>query len=403
MDLGPKLVGRPQGLSIPPDTTGSDVFPDSPIGDPESLRTAVSAYLHEASLDLQETARCLRKAKEDLAADWNGIAASAYRNASGMLEQAARGAHLTLQDCADAVYGYSWALETAQNELAALRRGYDHARSNGDSGASYAHRARAVLSEFYEKQQHYIDTLNGAPNPDMTFGPLGGGVGQVGAGFGVPWTNPGGLDPHGLEPYNGVIATGDIPGWKNYKSVVNQGIQPTDDLTNAILLIAPAGGKVVETLGESALKGLAGGAEDLLDFVGRELGIGAAGRDAAEQVGQEARAKAIEAAEKKHVNPFDAEKIGKSAHSEAIRQFEEAQAAVRGKVAGSIVQLAKNLGAPVPDVSEEAVSEFAQHGSIYRAAARTYWYRLASSLLKAKSSAVRASGDLAMFFLKHTR
>lgn len=313
-------------------STGSAAgFPDPPTGSPGEI-SAIARSLGQAARELEETERGLTGATEALVADWSGYAANAYRSSSGALAAAGRGATASLRECAEAVSGYGVALETAQTELGRLRGQYEEAKGReaaaaasatslathlaaatkssaihqlkgdistansqagtaGEEAAGYVHRAAQVLEEFHRAEQRYMQTLAGGATvvggrslpAGSPFAAPFAGVGQTGAGFGVPYTTFGGIVPGGLSEYAGVIPVGDpwrsdIPGYGTYLDSREGNASSPSDLTDAItFLAAPVAGK----LGEEVL---VNGGRALME----EVGIGGAGREAAARAGQEA-------------------------------------------------------------------------------------------------------------------
>lgn len=306
-------------------------FPTPPTGSPGEI-SQVARLLSQAAAELEQTQRGLTNATEALVADWAGYAANAYRSSSGALAAASRGAGASLRECAAAVSGYGAALETAQAELTRLRGLYEEAKAReaaaaataatlgghlasakkpaamhqlqgdisgadhqasgaGEEASGYAQRALQVLDEFHREENRYMQTLAGGA--DVAAGrslPAGSpfaapfaGVGATGPGFGVPYTEFGGIVPGGLAGYEGVIPVGnpwnsDIPGYGTYLDSRTQNLQPTSDLTDAItFLAAPVAGKAAEEL-------LVTGGRAFME----DVGIGSTGREAAAQAGRNA-------------------------------------------------------------------------------------------------------------------
>jgi uncharacterized protein YukE len=316
----------------PAGTAGVGGFPDPPTGSPGDI-AAIARALSGAADDLEHVDGGLRGASATLATDWQGYAAAAYHGASDGLASVARGGAESFRDCARAVSGYSGALEQAQSEIHRLRVLYDAAMAAEASAGStvsglqnklasatkpaqisklntgissaqsdaqnaafdasgYARRASSTLDEFKHTQARYAQVLSGArltpgggPAPGSPFVPFEP-AGAPGPGFGVPLT-AGAIFPGLLSSaYGGVIPVGNpwanpIPGYGRYEDDTTPEAVPTNDLANAVALVAApeAAGPVEDLLGS--------GARTLAE----RLGIGTAEREAAQGAAGQAAAR----------------------------------------------------------------------------------------------------------------
>jgi uncharacterized protein YukE len=411
-------------------------FPEAPQGDPGAISGCAST-LRSAADDLEHAESGLHGASGSLQSDWQGFAAQAYHAASNGLAAVVRGGAETFRECAAAVSKYGADLDHVQSQLRHLKQQYEDAvrRETGADGLAgrlqgalaattkqpeitklgrqignaeqqaqdavheangYALRAQGLVTEFKGKAQAYAATLNGQ---DLRHGgPLGAPFsppGTPGSGFGIP--NPGdvfgGVNPDGLDAYAGVIPVGDpwnsfIPGYGIYMDATHGNLTSPDDLTNLIVTIATLGGGAL-------LRNLA---PDALRAIATELGIGGAGRAAAEKSGQELEQEIIAAARASGATRSTSlasvfKEAGAAGDAKAI-ETELAQTEVRGKVFENLVDLAGRLGAAVPPGMKEVVGEITTRGWIYSSYARGVAGETASTLLRSTNPAVRAIGRL---------
>src|SRR6202035_1084994 len=103
---------------------GGVAFPNPPTGSPGEI-TAIARSLSSAADDLERVGGGLRGASATLAQDWQGYAANAYHASSEGLATVAHGGAASFRDCAQALSGYSSALDHAQSEIHRLRGLYD--------------------------------------------------------------------------------------------------------------------------------------------------------------------------------------------------------------------------------------------------------------------------------------
>jgi len=419
-------------------------FPDPPTGSPDEIHS-IAGSLHQSATELEQTAHTLGTATETLNADWSGYAATAYRASSGALAAAARGASASLRDCAVAVAGYAGALEDAQQEMARLRRQYDDAKGReaaaaagaatlgvhlaaakkpaaihqlqgelsranhnasdaGDEATGCASRAVQALADFHHAESQYMQTLAGGQvsvggrslPANSPLAPPFRQLGAPGPGFGVPY-NPFGVVPGGLNQYNGVLPVGDkwhseIPGYSTYLDGRTP-VEPTDDLTTAItFLAAPIGAKAVEEL-------LATGGRALAEAVG----IGSAGRDAAENAGNQVYREIFanaRASGTTRSNSFAsiAKQAAKAGNAKVV-ETELAQAEVRAKLAETVADAAGKAGVPVPGL-REITSEIATRGWIYSGYVRARAAGVASRFLRSTNPTTQAVGRLLQTILQ---
>ena len=367
----------------------------------------------------------LKGASASLTGDWQGYAANAYQASSNGLATVAKAAAETFRECGSAMAGYAKALEYAQSEIQRLRRLYDDAQTRqtaaataatnlstklagatkpaevnqlqgeltrasnqatgaGDEASGYAGRAVQVLNEFHREESKYSQTLAGGrvgPGKNIPAGsPFAApytGTGLPGLGFGVP-VFPGGfgVSPGGLDPYDGVIPVGDpwnsdIPGYGMYMDSITPEVVPTDDLTNAIMLIAAPE--------------VAGPVEDLLAAGGRaaaeRMGIGAIGRGAVDDAGQQAFDQVIARGSYKTGDPLNTAKLREAygAKRAAQIQTEVEQDATRSETADAFLD---NLDKSelIPPGVKEAVSHAMTYGGVYRTYLERLYYALRAGM-----------------------
>jgi uncharacterized protein YukE len=241
----------------PGTASGAAGFPDPPTGSPGGV-AAIARSLSSAAEDFDRVHGRLNVASSTLAEDWQGYAAAAYHACSDGLASVARGGAESFRDCADALTGYSRALDHAQSEIHRLRGLYDAAmaaeasaagavsglqnklgaatkqsditklsdkissdqtavQNAGFSASGYARQATAVLEEFRQAESRYAQVLdgarltpNGGPAPGSPFEPFEP-VGAPGPGFGVPAT-VGSVVPGLLAGAFGGVILSAIPG-----------------------------------------------------------------------------------------------------------------------------------------------------------------------------------------------
>jgi len=414
---------------------GSAAFPAAPQGSPGGI-AAAARTLSQAGDELDRAEGGLHGASSMLASDWQGYAAAAYHSSSDGLASVARAGAETFRECAQAVSGYGRALDHAQSEIRRLRVLYDEAKSHqtaasglasrlegallaatkqsevtrldtqiktatgqgqdaGHEADGYALQASHVLTEFRAAEARYAAVLSGdrpgSPGAPFAF-PFSGG-GSPGPGFGVPFNafgplGAGSFVPGGLNAYNGVIPVGNpwsspIPGYGVYMDATRPEAVPTDDLTDAILFIAPLFAGPVGDLGASALRQLAA-----------DFGIGAAGRAAVTDAGQEAIDRALAEAFSSGATRYTrlseiirgALKDGNLARAEAEIEQGETRAALSDlalKIADE-----KDL---LPSGASDILSELAEHGWVYKGNAIAKLVTVRDALLRLGTPAGRAA------------
>ncbi len=414
--------------------TGNATFPDPPKGDPGGITTAARA-LRNAADDLEHAEGGLHGAKAELEADWQGYAAAAYHSSSSTLARITRGAAETFKDCAHAVSGYATALDHCQSEIKRLRHAWQAAKHRqaanealalklttsitattkpddatristqattasgqatdaGTEADGYAQRATTALNEFTHKASAYRGTLEGS-SPGEAPGPFGASFaapGTPGRSFGLPSDGfPLSADPNALTPYNGVIPVGDpwnslISGYGFYKDATTPEVEPTDDLTNAILLIATLGGSGGVDLGANALKAVA-----------ERLGIGAAGREAVTEAGEQAYekeiAEAIASGEGKHASFVRILARAREARLGAGAETESAQQEARADLIDGLLDNADKAGV-LPDGVKDAVADLAHNGWAYTSYTTAKLDAVRTALLKTSNPAARAAARI---------
>jgi uncharacterized protein YukE len=399
-------------------------FPDPPKGSPGEIG-AIARSFHDAAGQLEQCEHGLKGASAGLARDWQGYAANAYQASTNGLATVARAAAETFRECGGAMSGYAKALEHAQSEIHRLRRLYDEAQtrqvnaataashlstklaaatkpadvhqlqgelthaSNQATGAAdeaggYAGRAVQVLSDFHREESNYSQTLAGGRVGPGKHIPAGSpfaapytGTGIPGLGFGVP-IFPGafGVSPGGLDPYNGVIGVGDpwnsdIPGYGIYMDSITPEAVPTNDLTNAIMLVAAPE--------------VAGPVEDLLAAGGRaaaeRLGIGAAGRETVDKAGQEAFDQVIARGSYKTGDPLNTAKLREAYGAKRAAQIETEveQDATRSETADAFLDQLDRSDLIPPGV-KEALSHVVYYRGVYRTYAERLYYLLRGAI-----------------------
>ena len=148
-----------------------------------------------------------------------------------------------------------------------------------------------------------------------------------------------------------------ISGYGFYKDATTPEVEPTDDLTNAILLIATLGGSGGVDLGANALKAVA-----------ERLGIGAAGREAVTEAGEQAYekeiAEAIASGEGKHASFVRILARAREARLGAGAETESAQQEARADLIDGLLDNADKAGV-MPDGVKDAVADLAHNGWAY--------------------------------------
>jgi len=416
-------------VSAPAGGPGGGAFPDPPKGSPGGIRSAARS-LASAGRDLEEVATGLSGATGALEADWNGDAAGSYRVAAQGLTSVARAAQQTFADCARAVDEYAHALEHAQQQIAKLKVAYADAKtreataqgqaqrlagqllsahpnavsglesriataggdaqSAGGDATHIAERARQVLEEFRREQSRASAVLSGqrvsrgATVAGWFAGPglaPAAGVGNgLSPGFGVPLG--------GLAAFNGVVAVGDpwnsaIPGFGIYWDAKHGAAQPTNDLTNLILLAA--GG-----LGPTAARGLALAARGLAEGAGRKLVL-TGGReivDAAEAQAQREAQAVLSSTTRSRTAAITAS--GRNAAVKAQAQVDAAQ----GRSLKNLTDLARNAGVPVPQGTADVLGHLAEYQGVYRYYAAAKLLRLQTTLEASGTRAAMRAAEL---------
>jgi uncharacterized protein YukE len=411
-------------------------FPEVPQGDPGAISGCAST-LRSAADDLEHAESGLHGASGSLQSDWQGFAAQAYHAASNGLAAVVGGGAETFRECASAVSKYGADLDHVQSQLRHLKQQYEDAvrRETGAEGLAgrlqgalaattkqpeitklgtqignaeqqaqdavheangYALRAQGLVTEFKGKAQAYAATLNGQ---DLRHGgPLGAPFsppGTPGSGFGIP--NPGGIfpgvNPDGLDAYTGVLPVGDpwnsfIPGYGIYMDATHGNLTSPDDLTNLIVTIATlGGGALLRDLAPAALRAIAA-----------ELGLGAAGREAAEESGQEVYEEIFGGARAsgatRSTSMTSIMKGAAGARDAKVIETELAQNEFRGKVLENLMDVAGRLGAALPPGAKEIAGEVAARGWIYSSYLLGRGSQVASSLLRSPNPVMRAAGRL---------
>jgi uncharacterized protein YukE len=422
--------------------TGNTPFPDPPKGDPGGI-TGAARSLGNAADDLENAEGGLHGASAEIEADWQGYAAAAYHSSSGTLARVARGAAETFRECAHAVSGYAAALDHCQSEIRRLRHAWEKAKhrqaaneamaltlttsitattkpddatrittqANTASGQAndagteadhYALRAHTALVDFKQKASTYQSTLEGY-SPGEAPGPFGApftAPGTPGRTFGLPsdgFPLPG--DAHSLDPYNGVIPVGDpwhspIPGYGVYKDATTPEAVPTDDLTNAVLLIATLGGSAGVDLGANALKAVA-----------EELGIGSVGRgavgEAYRKAEQEVIDKAIASGEGRSTKFANILARARAAgQSEAI-ETQVAQHEARADLLDALMEDADQAGALKVDGVKEVVTQLVRNRWAYTSYTTAKLDAVRTALLKTDNPAARAAARIIGTILRY--
>ncbi|MGH2892155.1 MAG: hypothetical protein ACRDPM_02640, partial [Solirubrobacteraceae bacterium] len=356
--------------------------------------------------------------------------------------QVARAAAETFRDCAHAVSGYATALDHCQSEIKRLRHVWEHAKHRqaanealalklttsitattrpdaatrintqaatasgqatdaGVEADGYALRATTALNQFTHKASSYRGRLEGY-SPGEAPGPFGApftAPGTPGRTFGLPSDGvqlPG--DAHSLDPYNGVIPVGDpwnspIPGYGIYKDATTPEVEPTDDLTNFVLLIATLGGGSAADFGGNALKAIA-----------ERLGLGTAGRQAVKEAGEEAYEKeiadAIASGEGKHASFVKILQRARDARLGAGAETESAQQEARADLIDDLLDNADKAGV-VPDGVKDVVAELAHHGWAYTSYTTAKLDAVRTALLKTSNPAARAAAKIIGTILRY--
>jgi uncharacterized protein YukE len=418
---------------------GGVPFPDPPKGDPGGISSA-SRALSRAADDLEHAEGGLHGANAEIAADWQGYAAAAYHSSSGTLAQVARGAAETLRDCAHAVSSYASALDHCQAEVRRLRHAWETANQRqaanaamalklagsvtastkpadatrintqattasgqaNDAGVEadgYALRATNAITDFRSKASGYQSTLEGyspGEGPGL-FGAPFTAPGTPGRTFGLPSDGfPG--TPGSLNPYNGVIPVGDpwhspIPGYGVYKDATTPEVEPTDDLTNLVLLVATAGGGAAADLGGGALKAIA-----------EELGLGTAGKqavkDAAEEAYEKEVAEGIASGEGRHSSFSNILKRATGAGATTAAETETAQQEARADLIDSLLDTADKAGV-LPDGVKDVVANLAHNGWAYTSYTTAKLDAVRTALLQTHNPAARAAGKIIGTILRY--
>ena len=400
-------------------------FPDPPKGSPGEIG-AIARSFHDAAAQLDQCEHGLKGASAGLAGDWQGYAANAYQASSNGLAIVARAAAETFRECGGAMSGYAKALEHAQSEIHRLRRLYDDAQTRqvnaataashlstqlaaatkpaevhqlqgefthasnqvtgaADEASGYAGRAVQVLSDFHREESKYSQTLAGGrvgPGKSIPAGspfaaPYTGATGLPGLGFGVPMFPGGfGVSPGGLDPYNGVIPVGDpwnsdIPGYGVYMDSITPEAVPTNDLTNAIMLVAAPE--------------VAGPVEDLLAAGGRaaaeRMGIGAIGRETVDKAGQDAFDQVIARGSYRTGDPLNTAKLREAYGAKRAAQIETQveQDATQSETADAFLDQLDRSDLIPPGV-KEALSHVVYYRGVYRTYAERLYYLLRGAM-----------------------
>jgi uncharacterized protein YukE len=382
------------------------VFPDPPTGSPGEI-AAIARSLSGVGDDLEHVDGRLHGASATLAQDWQGWAAAAYHACSDGLASVARGGAESFHACAQAVAGYSHALEHAQSQIKRLRVLYDAATAAEASASSalgglqsklasttkasavsdlnsriasaqtasqdaafsatgYARQAAAVLAEFKHAEGRYTQVLAGArltpgggPAPGSPFRPFEP-AGAPGPGFGVPAT-AGAIFPGLLAgAYGGVIPVGDpwasdIPGYGVYMDATHGNATSPGDLTNLIGLLA--GGVI------GPFRGLG---EEWLIKLAAAVGVGGVGRTAVDEAEQKAIAKALQEALGGGTRRAEAQGLARAAGGKAAAAQLAAQNVTRSKLVETIAGAAASRGL-LPTGAADLLTTMARGGQLYTA------------------------------------
>jgi uncharacterized protein YukE len=420
---------------------GNTPFPDPPKGDPGGI-TGAARTLTSAAEDLEHAEGGLHGANAELEADWQGYAANAYHFSSTTLTHVARGAAETFHSCAHAVSGYASALESCQSEIKRLRHAWEKAKHRqtandalalkllnsitpdtkpheatrittqagtasqqatdaGTEADGYAQRATAALNEFKQKASGYQSTLEGYA-PGEAPGPFGApftAPGTPGRTFGLPsdgFDLP--ADPHALDPYNGVIPVGDpwnspIPGFGVYKDATTPEVEPTDDLTNVIMLVTTLGGGAAVDLGANALKALA-----------EDVGVGSLGRGAVKEAYDKAAKdvidKAIASGEGRSSSFVNILKRARAAGANQAAETQVAQREARAELIDSLLEPA-DQAAVIPDGVKDVVSQLMHNGWAYTSYSAAKLDAVRTALLKTDNPGANAAARIIGTILRY--
>jgi uncharacterized protein YukE len=421
--------------------TGNTAFPDPPKGDPAGI-TAAARTLQNAATDLEHAEGGLHGANAELQADWQGYAANAYHASSTTLAHVARGAAETFHGCAHAVSGYAGALEHCQSEIRRLRHAWEEAKHRqaaadalalkltsaitpatkppdvtrlstqastaahqasdaGTEADGYAQKASTALTEFKQKAASYQATLEGyAPGEAPgQFGSPFTALGTPGRTFGLPSNGfdlPG--DGRSLDRYNGVIPVGDpwnspIPGFGVYKDATTPEVEPTDDLTNLVMLVSTLGGSAAIDVGAGALKQLA-----------EQLGIGALGRgavrDATDKAAQEVIDKAIASGEGRSSSFTNILKRAREAGADQAAETQVAQREARAELIDALLEPA-DQAAVIPDGVKDVVSQLMHNGWAYTSYSAARLDAVRTALLRTDNPAAHAAARIIGTILRY--
>ncbi len=387
-----------------PDDGGAG-FPAPPEGSPGVVRSA-AASLQRAGAALDDVASGLDGASGALQADWQGYAASRYRDAASGLMAVAKAAGRTFQACSHAVAAYAGALADTQDQITRLRAEYEAARAaeraaatmigsltgqlggatpaaaadiedristlgSRQTGAAedaerYARRARQVLAEFRREASRQEALLSGerVPGGVPAFGPgFIGGVPGVGSGLPPGVGSVGfGIPAGGLGPYQGVVPVGDpgnsdVPGFGAYWDSQHP-VEEVDDLTNLVLALA-GGVEVtgVKPLAQAAREVVAGGAE--------RLGI-TGGRAAAERADEQAWRQTYAQFDRMSTSIRERVVAANRARRDAIVQQQLKHQAARATTIEKAADLAGRLGVKLPPGTPEVLGNLTRYSDHYR-------------------------------------
>jgi hypothetical protein len=205
-------------------------------------------------------------------------------------------------------------------------------------------------------------------------------------------------DAHSLDPYNGVIPVGDpwnspIPGYGVYKDATTPEVEPTDDLTNLVLLVSTLGGSAAVDVGANALKALA-----------EDLGVGSIGRgavrEAYDKAAQEAIDKAIASGESRSSSFVKILQRARAAgQSEAI-DAQVAQHEARADLIDALMEDADQAGV-LKDGLKDVVTQLVRNRWAYTSYTSARLDAVRTALLKTDNPAAQAAARIIGTILRY--